>query len=68
MDAFVKDEMTQEISVLEYIKQKDTFTRLRMGTWAPTLDLSISQHIVAITRVVGVPQFQNKRSEEKLRR
>lgn len=41
MYAFDKDDTTREIPVLEFIKQRDPFIRLRTGSWGQTLDLSI---------------------------
>lgn len=43
LNKFVKYESTQEMSVIEYIKWKDSFMCLKTGPWGPTMDLSIGK-------------------------
>lgn len=61
MNTFFKDETEREVPIIEYIKQKDPFMRLRTSTLGPTLDLSIGKQAMATARAEGLPLVSNQK-------
>lgn len=55
MNAYVKEDTTREVPILNFIRQKGPLMCLKKCAWGPRLDSSIGQQVVAASKATGAP-------------